>query len=290
MNEQMRRLSPKQPRARRAIKQVELAMSSRAAKYAEARNAENRRTELSLSALIHPLEKVIASDSRGGAALGKLRKQRFDAVAPLIRRAPSKSRVSSSTLSLALSEHITFATPPYDFEWSWGNAQQSLPNKGTGRIAVFGASGAVSGGSDDEVAAAAGIGVVLTTDRSVSVSVRPYIEISWAYAVGASGVGSNGSARGGVDAAAFLNGKIVSGVRRTTEFSDSRGWSGTSSDSGNGVAWVPDLELSFVMNSGVAYIVNFGAWVECDHTSGIGVGAGTGKLDGLVKWIVFERS
>ena len=54
---------------------MELAISSRAAKYAEARNAENRRTALSLSALIHPLEKVIASDSRGGAALGKLRKQ-----------------------------------------------------------------------------------------------------------------------------------------------------------------------------------------------------------------------
>lgn len=56
-------------------------MSSRAAKHAEARKAENHRTELSLTALIHPLEKVIASDSRGAAALGELRKQRFDAVA-----------------------------------------------------------------------------------------------------------------------------------------------------------------------------------------------------------------
>jgi len=37
--------------------------------------------------------------------------------------------------------------------------------------------------------------------------------------------------------------------------------------------------------------VNFGAFVECDHDDGIGVGAGgaAGLVQGLVKWVVVER-
>ena len=43
------------------------------------------------------------------------------------------------------------------------------------------------------------------------------------------------------------------------------------------------------MVPGQSYVVNFGAWVECDHTSSLGVGAGQALVDAYVRWIVVER-
>ena len=51
----------------------------------------------------------------------------------------------------------------------------------------------------------------------------------------------------------------------------------------------PDLEVSFVAKANHPYVVNVGAWIECDNTSGAGVSGGSGKIDGKVLWLVVEQ-
>ncbi len=41
--------------------------------------------------------------------------------------------------------------------------------------------------------------------------------------------------------------------------------------------------------AGQVVVVNYGAWVECDHNGGIGVGVGVGRVQAKVDWIVVER-
>jgi len=289
VDQQVIRLSQKQPRARRAIKQVTVALDTAAKKGAESGLADSREADATLRDMLRPLEEAIQSDPRAASALARLRKTKLASLAPLGRSESRGSGLSVATLTLPLSERYSFAIPPYDFEWHWGNSIQAFANKGDGHIGVIGGSGRVRGGSDDAVAAASGIGFILISNAATHVAVRPYIDVSWEYIVAAAGLGSNGFAQGGIDAAAFLDGQIVAGVRRTTEFSASRG-AGRHQDSGGGVAWIPDIELSFAMAPGKAYIVNYGAWVECDHTSGIGSAAGTAKVEGRVRYVVVERT
>jgi len=179
--------------------------------------------------------------------------------------------------------------PPYDLEWKWGNAFEVSTSAVGGRFMVKGASGDAKGATNDPVAAAAGIGLVLMSTVATHVTVRPYIDMSWQYIVEAAGWMGNAAARGGIDAAAVLDDKFVAGTRRTTEFSASRG-SGRHGADGVGVAWVPDIELSFGMAAGRFYIVNFGAWVECENTSGFGAANGMCRMEGLVRFIVVEKT
>jgi len=287
---QLVRMSPRQPAARRAVEQFTRSVEALARQRTQARARERAEAARSQRALLRPFAKAIESDSVAAAALAGLRTRRLGSLDKLSARASFRaSPPAASVLSLTLHEHLAVIGPPYDFEWQWGNAQQTLANASTGAIGVLGESGHFANGSADAVHAASGIGLILTTDKPALVSVRPFIQYSWAYAVGASGAFSSGSAAGGIDAAAFLNGKLIDGVHRSQVFSDSRGWAGTDSDSGDGIAWVPDLTVGFSMAPGEVYAVPFGAWVDCDHTSGIGFGAGGGKVQAQVKWVVVER-
>jgi hypothetical protein len=277
------RLDSKNARARRAIAQADSAAGHRT----KARLAEAREASRATRALIAPFEKLIAADPVAAATLAKMRSQTFPSVAALNKNA--KLGGSASTLSLTLHEHLSFAVPPFDYEWHWGNVPQTLSEKNTGSIGVRGQSGNFQNGSDDAISGASGIGLVLTTDKSAIVTVRPYIQYLWAYGVGASGPFSSGSARGGIDAGAFVNGKLVAGVRRSTLFSDSQGWAGSTYNSDNGIVHYPDVTLSFTMEPGVIYAVSFGAWIECDHSDGIGVGGGEGLVQAQVEWVVVDR-
>lgn len=118
---------------------------------------------------------------------------------------------------------------------------------------------------------------------------RPYISYRWQSAVGVSGLFSSGEAKGGIDAAAFLNGRLIDGVRRSELFSDSLS-SGvrTPFNSDEETVWVPDVTLGFRIEASQVEVVNFGAWVEADHSNEIGVGAGAGMVQATVPWIVAE--
>jgi hypothetical protein len=283
------RLSPRDPSARTAISRALEALKVRTLQCEKARVAENRKTDKSLRALRAPFEQLIAESPAASRALKDLRQQQIKDVSGFVRDIPVRDRQGASILDLRLHEHLSVAIPPYDFDWQRGNPQQSIHSKLDGRIGILGRSGHFEDGSGDRIDAAAGIGLAITTDKPAIVSVRPFITYSWEYVVGAQGLFSSGSASGGIDAAAFLNGVIIDGVRRSVLFSDSRGWAGTDQDDGGGITWVPDVTLGFNMDPGQVVVVNFGAWIECDHDSGIGIGGGAGKVQGAVKWIVVER-
>jgi len=248
-----------------------------------------KQTAKPLRALQAPFEQLIAESPAARRALEELRREHVKGVSGFVRDIPVRERLGASTLDLHLQEHLSIVIPPYDFDWQRGNPKQSLHRKLDGVIGILGESGHFQNGTSDRVDAAAGIGLAITTDKPAIVSVRPFITYSWAYVVAAQGPFSSGSARGGIDAAAFLNGTIIDGVRRSVLFSDSQGWAGSTRDDGSGITWVPDVTLGFKMAPGQVVVVNFGAWIECDHNNGVGFGAGGGKVQGAVKWIVVER-
>ena len=132
------RLSAGQPRGRRAIKEVTLALETGAAKRAEARNADGRRSERSLNALCRPLEQVIAADPAAAASLAKLRKHSFDPGPPLGRAVPPTSHLGSSMFALTLTDRLSFASAPYDYDWRWGNFLKVVTDRRTGRVGVEG--------------------------------------------------------------------------------------------------------------------------------------------------------
>jgi hypothetical protein len=282
-------LSARDPSVRTAITHALEALKVQSLQREKARIAEVKKTDKSLRALRAPFEQLIGESPAASRALEDLRQQHVKAVSGFVRDIPVRDRPGASILDLRLHEHLSVVIPPYDFDWQRGNPQQSIHNKLNGMIGILGESGHFQNGSSDRVDAAAGIGLAITTDKPAIVSVRPFITYSWEYVVAAGGLFSSGSASGGIDAAAFLNGAIIDGVRRSVLFSDSRGWAGSDRDDGGGITWVPDVTLGFNMDPGQVVVVNFGAWIDCDHDSGIGWGAGAGKVQGAVKWIVVER-
>jgi hypothetical protein len=283
------RPSARGPSVRAAITGALEALKVRSLQNEKARVAEDSKSDKLLRALRAPFERVIAESPAASRALEELRQQHVKDVSGFVREIPVREPRGASILDIHLQEHLSIVIPPYDFDWQRGNPQQSLHNKLDGSIGILGKSGHFQGGSGDRVDAAAGIGLAITTDKPAMVSVRPFIPNEWAYVAAAEGPFSSGSASGGIDAAAFLNGNIIDGVRRSVLFSDSRGWDGSDRDDGGGITWVPDVTLGFNMVPGQVVVVNFGAWVDCDHDDGIGIGGGAGKVQGTVKWIVVER-
>ena len=283
------RLSARDPRARSAITKTLDAIKAGDLQREKARVAEVRKITKSQRALRAPFERLITQSPAASRALEGLRQQRVKSVEGFVREIPMRDRPGASVLDLHLQEHLSVVIPPYDFDWQRGNPNKAIRNRLDGSIGILGESGHFQNGNGDRVDAAAGIGLAITTDKPAMVSVRPFITYSWAYVVAAEGPFSSGSASGGIDAGAFLNGTIIDGVRRSQLFSNSRGWDGSNSDNDGGITWVPDVTLGFNMVPGQVVVVNFGAWITCDHDSGIGWGAGGGRVQGSVKWIVVER-
>lgn len=274
---------------RGAIAKAIKAIENKSQEREKALVIENNKFAKSLHALQAPFEQLIAENPAAARALVELRRHRMKGPSGFARDLPVRDRPGESMMNIHLHQHLSFVIPPYDFDWQRGNPNDSLHNRFNGMIGILGESGNFSDGASGRVDAAAGIGLALTTDKPAFVSVRPYISYLWESVVAAAGPFSSGEARGGIDAAAFLNGGIIDGVRRSELFSYSRGWAGSERDDGGGVAWVPDVTLEFKMVPGQVVVVNYGAWVECDHSDGIGSGAGGAKVHGKVHWIVVER-
>jgi hypothetical protein len=174
------------------------------------------------------------------------------------------------------------STPPYDFGWNWGNPTRQLSDPATGSIGVI-------ANSPQTAAAAAGIGVVLSSDKLAFVSVRPFIRYDWEYKLVAQGFGSSASARGGIDASAWVDGALHVPVRRHQAFADEGSWISSRENTGDGIAPVSEVELFSQMRPGKLYGVPFGAWVECEHSTGLGQAGSIDKVQGRVQFIVVER-
>lgn len=285
-------LSARIPRAPGAIAKATRTLEDMALQREKARATESRTTAKAMGALRAAFEETIAESPAATRALEALGQESLKPTPARVRESPPRAHgAASMLLSLWSQEHLSVATPPYDFDWQRGNALDSGHNRITGGMFVTGASGEFHGGvgASGRVDAAAGIGLALTTDAPVVVSVRPIISYSWNSLVAESGFFSHGEARGGLDAAAFLNGAIIAGVRRTEVFSESRGSLGIERNEGNGDAYVPDLMLGFKIDPGQIVIVNFGVWVECDHNSFLGWGSGSGTMNATVSMIFVER-
>jgi hypothetical protein len=287
------RLSPNDSLAQDAFAQALETLNRLSEERVKMREVENSKTSKAIEALQAPFLKQIQENPAAAHALEKLRDHRVPETADFLPHVPVRDgRSGGPFLNLHLQEHVSIIGAPYDFEWQWGNpvSGSGRHNRLNGEIGIHGASGHTKNGASGRVEAASGIGLVLTTNRPAIVSVRPYISYIWESVVGTAGLFSSAETRGGIDATAFLDGALIDGVRRSELFSDSKSsFGGTSHNNGNGVVWVPDVTLGFNMEPGQNVVVNFGAYVECDHSNGIGVGAGSGLVQAQVSWIVVER-
>jgi hypothetical protein len=268
-------------------------LEARSVQREKARAAQIKQTHAAVRALRAPLEQMVSENAAASRALLGLRKHRFGGIDKLQPEVPVRDSSSSiQSLHMQLHENLSIVTPPYDFEWHWGNLSKFVHDRNSGSIGVEGRSGAMVNGAGDDVAAASGIGLVITTDKPARLSVRPYIDHTWQVSVGAAGLGAIGRARVGVDATVFVDGKFLDqpGLRRDEAFFDSRGTQGEDLSSGGATAWVPALTLDFELERGQVAVVNYGAYVECSHDGGLfGAAAGGGWLNGRVRWIVVER-
>jgi hypothetical protein len=283
-NATSRRPSPVDARKRRAIAQALEALEARHNERAESLAAERARVAKLQRAMQAPFEKLISADPAAKRSLEAL------------QRTGMKSRIKSGlgsprskgVMDVVLHEHLSIVVPVYDFDWQVGSPQEALHDRFNGQMGIIGKSGAVKGGADGHVTGAAGIGLVITTDKPVMVNVRPFIPYDWQSAIAAYGLFSSGTASGGFDAAAWLNGQLIAGVQRSQLFSKHVGV-GSDDDDGGGVAWVPDLTLNFRMNAGDSVALTFGTWIDCDQSGGVGAAAAEGKIEANVKWVVVER-
>lgn len=284
------RPSPEDPHVREAFAQAYATIQGLIEQRSQAHAAEHETIAKYTQALQAPFAKIIAESPEAAHALKELRQREPLELADSNVSLPVRGdRSGGPMFNLHLQEHLSVVGAPYDFDWQWGNPVAGFHNRFNGQIGVDGSSGHAQHGASGRVEAAAGIGLAITTDRPVTVSVRPFISYWWRSGVAAYGAFSSAETKGGVDAAAFLDGRIIDGVRRSELFSDSRSWAGKDIHDDNGIVWVPDVTLGFAMQPGQVVVVNFGAWVECDHTSGIGVAAAVGQVRATVSWIVVER-
>ena len=217
-------------------------------------------------AVQRPLLDIIKNDPAARAALGGTRLESFVEVSPpRLGRAPS-------LLSLTLHESLNVTSAPYDFEWHWGNSFQDIPNRKTGRMAILGKAGDEPGGVREPVRSACGVGVLLRSNSPSFVSVRPLVAYQYEFITQSNGLWIGASSRGGIDISAWQGPTMVAGVRRSELWSSSV-YSGVGdgyeaeAGSDGGFAWVPDLEIKFSMQPDLDYVVNVGAYVECDLSS-----------------------
>ena len=136
------------------------------------------RAEL-LAAVNAPLIRLIGADPAAVQALRELRNQQpLDPASPSL---PRDNRIIHDTVALedalpkAGQVRVLARVPPFDYAWSWwdpdgsGPFDQHLTND-TGAVGLIARSGRVKGGAPGFIAAHAGFGLWLSTDREVVVT------------------------------------------------------------------------------------------------------------------------
>lgn len=189
-------------------------------------------------------------------------------------------------VSLRLHEHTELKFPQYDTEWRWGNAE-TQSNQIDGHINIKGDSG-----HSNPISSACGIGVSIRSDVAAMAQVRPYVQYKWNYDVTSDYTFSNATCTGGLDLSAWQGSTIASGVTRDQLFHKRVSVGESERLDGDGAAFPPDYNINFFIAAGVEYVINIGAWVECEHTRGftsVSLARAWGGIDAYVRWVTIER-
>ena len=240
-----------------AIKKAVAGLVKRAKERERERNAFRDQRAAEMRTIERALEKLISTDEAAKRAMAKLREFPIEgkvSFAPAYNEALGPVH-PESLFGAYLYRNVHVIGPPYDYGWEWGHEiDKTFKEPATGDIAVYGNSRKVED-------CAAGIGIVLATDKPAIVSVRPYIHGVWRISMGAAGVGAWADARGGFDAAALVEGVIIEppGIRWNETFAWHQPSHGHKDSESDTVASVSALALSFSMVPGKVYSVNFGA-------------------------------
>jgi hypothetical protein len=183
-----------------------------------------------------------------------------------------------------------FFRPPYHFEWSFQDPGSGPPfnrivDRFSGRVGLDARSGLLEGGAPGFVKAHAGFGVAFTTDHPVRAAASATLTPArWSYRMRSLGVGSNATTEGGVDAAAFEEGRLLD-IKSSTRWRRRISGIEDAFDGGDGTLYVPGGSpgvVFFQMQPGRVCTVNVGIWVFSDRTPGVGAAAVQSLLEGTV--------
>jgi hypothetical protein len=190
-------------------------------------------------------------------------------------------------VSLRLHEHTELKFPQYDTEWRWGNAETLISDQIDGHIQIEGDSW-----HSNPINSACGVGVSIKSDVNAMAQVRPYVQYKWNYDVTSDYKLSNATCTGGLDLSAWQGSTIASSVTRDQLFHKRVSVGEHEGLNGDGAVFPPDYNINFFMAAGVEYVINIGAWVECEHARGftsVSFAQARGFIDAYVRWVTIER-
>lgn len=192
---------------------------------------------------------------------------------------------------------LTTISAPYDYMTQWMEPGSKPPRTSIGDPA--GGLMTVAGESsfpDDGVNAVAGVGFVLDATAFGLAEVRPYITYSWHYSNLAAGAFSHAEASGGVELAAWRvsdgSSASLGGVRRKQLFRDAVSPGEFHDYAEDGTVISSDISVDIQIQPGESYWVNLGAWVVCNHDSGVTLAPTTtafGEILAHVGFVVIQR-
>jgi hypothetical protein len=133
--------------------------------------------------------------------------------------------------------------------------------------------------------------VSIRSDVAAFAQVGPFVQYTWYYDVTSDAKLSHATSTGGLDLSAWRGNTIASGVTRDQLFHKRVSVGEVNWLDGGGSVLPSDYSLNFYMEPGVEYVINIGAWVECEHTRGFGTfyAQALGRIDVWVRWVTIER-
>jgi hypothetical protein len=198
----------------------------------------------------------------------------------------------------AYAEGVVFQPPPYRDLWVEGEMLQHEQWPDTGRLYLRCGAGATPGAPYGTHGGGMGWSLVFTTDRPVTVQVRPWLQYAYAYVLGKIGLGS-AHVRGGlkITATGFQSWGGGAGGGGTFHVENSRQLFGESADSPphdvDGEDKVTDMWLGFNVDPSRPTVVRIGSWMECaaERSSvivSLGDGVAAGWLDATLTFAWVE--
>lgn len=183
----------------------------------------------------------------------------------------AQSNLQSLDLNIPTAHIRTLAiVPPFDFTWSWFLPDGSPPtfqnlNNETGEVGLIARSGAVSGeggmGAPGFIAAHAGFGIILSTDREVTAT--GYASRRFVPKWHLSSIESTDSAmvEAGTELTVLKDGQLVNSASGKLFSESVHGNGGGRFESSGYVDVTNPPSLSFAMSPGHQYTFNVGIWV-----------------------------
>ena len=285
-----------QPEQQKAAKRSVSALISRSMeRFARAGAAEAELAKVT-DALDSPLRRLIGGDKEATGALDSLHSRYLidtDATDGLYQNQLLPADAPATDFRT-----IIINRPPYHFSWSWHDQNGHAPHNqilinNTGEVGLDARSGSVDGGVSGLVAAHAGFGLVLRTDRTVTASGWSILDPGrFSYNMATVGIGSNATSEGGVEVTALENGRLIGSAGfRWWRRRISAGESASDREGPYTVGLPGDeaKELIFTMQPGREYTFNAGIWVFSDRSPGIEAAAVQSLAQGTVTKIWINR-